>query len=232
MSQHIASFLRRRDVAVGDHRHSHRCLDCSNRVVFGLALVTLLPGAAMNRQHLYTSGLKQARQGHCVFVGFAPARAHLQRHRHAARQAGANYRLDNCQGQRFVLHQRRSGPFVADLLGGAAHVDVDDLCAAVYVVDSRFGHHQCIGTGNLYGNGRFFAVMIGAARGLQAVPQVASRSHHLADRITRPPGFAQAPERPVSDARHRRGKQGVCQNVGADIHGRAGWCLLKNEARL
>ena len=96
-------------------------------------------------------------------MGLRPASAHLQRDRNAVRQAGGHHRFDDLQRQGFVLHQSRAGPFVTDLLGRAAHVDVDDLRATVNVVGRSIGHHLRIRTGNLHGNRCGLAFMIGAA---------------------------------------------------------------------
>jgi hypothetical protein len=66
------------------------------------------------------------------------------------RCAGGHHGLDDGQRQRLVLHQRAAGPLVAHLLGRAAHVDVDDLRAAVDVVLRRLGHHGGVGAGDLH----------------------------------------------------------------------------------
>jgi hypothetical protein len=65
--------------------------------------------------------------------------------------------LEDACDQRLVLHQRRAGHHVADLLGRAAHVDVDDLRAAIDVVARGFGHHGRIGAGDLHRDRIHFA---------------------------------------------------------------------------
>ena len=113
---------------------AQRGLDGGNGVVLGGALVALLARAAVHRDHLHAGRLGRARQAHRILFGLAPAGAHLQRDRHAVRSAGRDHGFDDLQRQRLVLHQGRAGPLVADFLGRAAHVDVDDLRAAVDVV--------------------------------------------------------------------------------------------------
>mmetsp|Transcript_46805 Transcript_46805/g.110132 ORF Transcript_46805/g.110132 Transcript_46805/m.110132 type:complete len:438 (-) Transcript_46805:248-1561(-) len=232
VGQHLARLLGRIDVAVGDDRDGQRCLHRRNRVVFGQALVALLAGAPMHRQHRNAGGLEQARQPQRIALLGAPAGAHLQRDRHAAGHAtsGAHGHdgLDDLQRQRLVAHQRRAGPLVAHLLGRAAHVDVDDLGAAVDVVGGGLGHHGRIGAGDLHRDRAGLAGMVGAARGLQAAPQLLARRDHFADRIARAQPPAQLAEGPVRDPRHRRHEEPVGEGMGADAHGG----LLKNEARL
>ena len=66
------------------------------------------------------------------------AGADLERHRHVDR---AHDGVDDRRDQRLVGEQRRAGGRVADLLRRAAHVDVDDLRAALDVVARGVGHH-------------------------------------------------------------------------------------------
>ena len=186
----------------------------------------------MHGNHLHPGAFGGARNADGVFMARRPAGAHLQRHRNAVRQAGGHHRLDDLQRQGFVLHQRRAGPLVADLFGRAAHVDVDDLRASVDVVGRGVGHHLRVGAGDLHRDWRGFALMVGAARGFQRVPQVAARGHHLADRIAGAELFAQLTKRPVGDAGHGRDKHIVRQGIRANVHEKNGiWKgLLKKKA--
>ena len=61
---------------------------------------------------------------------------------------------------------------VANLLDRAAHVDVDDLGAPGRVESGGLGHHGRVGAGDLDRNGGDLAVVVQAARGLDAVPQL------------------------------------------------------------
>ena len=206
------------DVAVGHHRHPHRGFHGGDGVVFGLAAIALLAGAAVHGQHLHAGVLESARQLHRVLVGLAPAGAHLERHRNAMRLASADHGCGDRDRQRLVLHQRRARPFAADLLGGAAHVDVDDLGTAIDVVGGGFRHHGGVGASDLHRDRTGLALVVGAARGLQAVPQLAPRRDHLTDGIARSEPAAQLAERPVGHAGHRRHEQVVRQKVRADVH--------------
>jgi len=170
--QHSTRLLRCGDVAIGHHRDMHRSFDSGNGVVLGLTLVALLACSTVHGQHLHPGTFKSTRQPHRVLVRLAPAGAHFECHRHIAWRTSRNHGLHDGQGQRFVLHQRRAGPLVANFLGGATHVDIDDLRTALDVVDSRLGHHLRIGAGNLHGNGARLAIVIGAPRSLECVPQV------------------------------------------------------------
>jgi len=186
----------------------------------------------MHRQHLDADILETPGQLLGIPVGIAPAGTHLQRDRHIEGACGLDHGLGNLHGQRLVLHQGGARPFVADLLGRAAHVDVDDLGAAFDVVDGCFGHHGGIGAGNLHGNRTGLTRVVGAAAGLEAVPQVFARCDHLADRIARTQSLAQLAERPVRHTRHGSDKQAICQSVLANAKGRhAGEKETENAGR-
>ena len=163
----------------------------------------------MHRDHLHPGALGLTRNGHHVAVLGAPTGAHLQGDGGAIGLGCIHHRLHDGQGQVFVLHQRRTRPFVAHFFGGAAHVDVDDLGAAFDVVAGRFGHHLRLGARDLHRNGAALAVMVGAARSLQAVPQVGARGDHFAHGIACTQLLGQHAKRPVCDARHGRRKDGV-----------------------
>jgi hypothetical protein len=89
--------------------------------------------------------------------------------------------LEDAGDQRLVLHQRGAGHHVADLLGRAAHVDVDDLGAAVDVVAGGLGHHGRIGAGDLHGDRVNLAVVVGAPLGLGAAVEQGVGGDHLGD---------------------------------------------------
>ena len=102
------------------------------------AAVALLARAAMHREHLHTGAARRrarASRRSCA-DWHQPVRILSVTGTLRGAQA-ATTASTICQRQRFVLHQRRARPLVADLLGRAAHVDVDDLRAAVDVVGAR-----------------------------------------------------------------------------------------------
>ena len=122
------------DVAVGHHRDAHRGLHRGDGVVLGVALVALLARAAVHGEHLHAGGLEGARQRTALrWSALQPVRIFSVTGTPCGAQAATTACGDR-ERQRLVLHQRRAGPLVADLLGRAAHVDVDDLRAAVDVV--------------------------------------------------------------------------------------------------
>jgi hypothetical protein len=58
-----------------------------------------------------------------------------------------------CIAEVFILHQRRASPFVAHFFGRAAHVDIDDLRAALNVVDRGICHHVRVCACDLHRDG-------------------------------------------------------------------------------
>ena len=172
----------------------------------------------MHSQHLHASTLKGTGQHYGVFVRLAPAGAHFQGDGDIARSACGDHGFDDRQRQGFVLHQRRASPFVTDLFGWAAHVDVDDLGAAFNVVDSGVGHHLRFGTRNLHRNRTGLTLVVGTARGLERVPQIAPGCDHFTDRIASPQALAQLAEWPIGYTRHGCNKQGIRHSELADVH--------------
>ena len=207
--QNSGGFFRGVDVAVGHHRNPQRCFHGAHRVVFGFALVALFPRATVYRDHGHAGLFGCQCDGERIFSVRGPAGAHFERHRHAVRHTGLHHRVDDLNSQSLILHQRRTGPAVADFFRRAAHVDVDDLRAPADVVLRGLRHHLGVGAGNLHRDRPGFAVMVGTPRGLQRIPQIFARGHHLADRVGRPQPFAQLAERPVRHTRHGRDKNAV-----------------------
>jgi hypothetical protein len=161
--QHITRPFRGGDIAIGHHRDAQCGLDRSDGIVLGQAFVTLLARATVDSEHLDTYRLRGQRDGERIFIALTPTGAHFQRDGHVVRLAGFHYGIDDFNRQAFVLHQRRARPLVADLLGRATHVDVNDLRAMINIKYRRLGHHLRIGTSDLHGNWGGLAVMVGAA---------------------------------------------------------------------
>ena len=127
----------------------------------------------MDGEHLHPRLFCGQGQRQGIFVLSVPTGAHLQGDRHAQGRTGLDHRFHNGQRQRWVLHQRRSRPHIADFFGRAAHVDVDDLRAVVDVVARGIGHHLRVGTGNLHRDRPALATVVGTAHGFGGVPQIA-----------------------------------------------------------
>ena len=64
----------------------------------------------------------------------------------------ADDRLDQGQCVVKVAHQRRAGGAAGDLLGRAAHVDVDDARAHAFDDAGGFGHWRCFAPCQLHGS--------------------------------------------------------------------------------
>src|SRR5690606_18653609 len=106
---------------------------------------------------------------------------------------------------------------VADLLGGAAHVDIDDLRTVVAVAPGCVGHHLRVATGSLCRARIGLAGLIQTLAGLAAVSQAAVAGDQLPDRQAGTQLPAHAPERSISHAGHR-GKYGATGKlVGSDL---------------
>ena len=215
--EHLQRTLGRVNVAVGHHGNRQRRLDRGHRLVLGVAAVAHLARAAVHGEHRHAGRGGGARQRQRVAPAGdrrAPAGAHLQRHRHAARRARSHHRLDDGDGQRLVAHQRRARPLAAHLLGRTAHVDVDDLGAAVDVVARGVGHLGGLDAGDLHRDRPRLAGVVGAARSLQRRPQLALAGHHLAHRVPGAEPAAQPAKRPIGHASHRRDEERVGQHDG------------------
>ena len=119
---------------------------------------------------------------------------------------------------------------MTDFFGWTPHVDVDDLRAALDVVNRGLGHHVCVCARDLYRDGAGFAFVIGATRGFQTVPQIFSRSDHFAHCIRRAQLFAQHAKGSVGDTCHGCHKHVVCQLERTNAH-RGFEGVLKKEAR-
>ena len=222
-SEHGGGLFGRINVAIGHHRHAHGGLDGGNGFVLCLARVALLARAAMHRDHLHARALGGARQRNGVALRRAPARAHLQRDRHALRRASGHHGLDDAQRQRLVLHQCAARPLAAHLARRAAHVDVNHLRAARHVPGRALGHGRRISPHDLHRKGARLAFMAAAQAALGRAAQIRPRRHHLRHRVARPEAAAKLAERPVGHPRHRRHEHGIGQRVRPNAHGRRQW---------
>ena len=106
--------------------------------------------------------------------------------------------------ERQIAHQRRAGVAVDDLLHRAAHVDVDDRCAALLVELCRFGHHLRLAAGELERHRLLGRIPQRLLQRLAGLADHRLAGDHLADRQPRAIALDDPPERQVGDARHRR----------------------------
>ena len=169
----------------------------------------------MQRQHLHTGRLCHPSDSDRVAVCRIPTGPIFQRHRHVDR---LDHRLHDPPHERLVPEQGRTAGDLADLARRAAHVQVDDLRAAVDVVAGGVGQHCGIGAYQLHHDRRRLAVVIEPTRRLAAGPHARVGCHHLAHRVgcTQPP--TQPAKWPVRDSSHRRSEYAIFQLEGADAH--------------
>ena len=120
--------------------------------------------------------------------------------------------------QRLILQQRGARHHVADFLGRAAHVDIDDLRALRHVIASSFSHHCRVGARDLHRDRIYFSFVIGAATGLFGTPQQRVARHHFGYRHARAHALAQLPEGTVGHPRHGRNDKIVFEDMGTDLH--------------
>jgi hypothetical protein len=120
--------------------------------------------------------------------------------------------------QFFVLQQGRTAPRIADFLDRAAHVDIDDLGAALDVEAGAIGQILRIGTGDLHGFRLHLARVVGAARALFRGPQTRIRSRHFRYGIAGAQLFAQLTERTIRHTRHGSDENVVAQDIRTDLH--------------
>ena len=135
-----------------------------------------------------------------------PAQPHLQRDRHRDR---AHHGVDQAQRMVQVAHQRRPRQPARDLLGRAAHVDVDDPRAHALHDPGGFRHRARLAPGDLHADGqRALGQGLGAdgGAGRGARRHHLGRGDHFADHQPGAVSRHGAAERQVGDPRHGRKK--------------------------
>ena len=181
-------FFRGVDVAVGPDRDAEILLDSGDRVVLGLAAVFLVAGAAVDGQGLDAGLLGDAGDDRGVLLVGGPARADLQGHGHVD---GSDHGLQDGLDQGLVLHQGRTRPGLADFLGRAAHVDVDQVGTQLNVVASGFGETLGDRAGNLHADRLRLADVVHSLARFARVPEFGVRGGHLGGGQARAHAFAQ-----------------------------------------
>ena len=214
--RYASSLLRRGDVAVGHYRDLDLRLHRGDGVVLCFAYEPAGASASVNCQRLDASGLRDPGHCHGVTVVLVPAGTDLERYRHIH---CAYHGRQNASHQWFVPQQRGAGHDVADLLGRAAHIDVDDLCALIDVVLCGFRHHDGIGAGDLNADRFALAIVVRAAAAFLGAPQVWLTAEHLGHTHARAHFLAQLPEWTIGDPCHGRNDEIVREFVRADLHG-------------
>ena len=145
-----------------------------------------------------------------------PAGADLEGHRDRDRR---HHRRQDAPHQGLVAQQGGARRHLADLLGRAAHVDVDDVGAEVEVEARRLGHGRGVGPDDLHRDGPGLAAVVEAPAGLAGAPQAGVGGDHLRDGEPRPQAPAELTERPVPHPGHG----GEDQAVSRAGSGRCAW---------
>ena len=177
----------------------------------------------MNRQRRNACLLGDLRHGQAVLVVPVPAGADLQGDRHINR---SHYGLQDLGHQCFILQQRGPGGLVADLFRRTAHVDINNLCAKLYVGPGRIRQHLCITTGDLYRAGLGITFVDHAHPRFAGVPQAHVAGDHFRDYKSCAQSLAQLTKGLVCDPRHRGENQAVVQCVRTDAYRRHRTSLL------
>ncbi len=203
------------DVAVDDHRDRHGRLDGAHRRPIGAAFVELAARAAMHSHEPYAGPLRPPRQLGRVARKIVPAEPHFQRHWNAHR---GHHGLDQRERMRKIPHQRRSRRAARDVLGRAAHVDVDDAGAGTFRNARAFRHPARLAAGKLHDVQPRPVILDAPPRHALAVGERRARRHFRDHQPRAQPG-GHAPERRIGDARHRRQQHRIGQRDGADGNG-------------
>src|SRR6516165_2848146 len=128
--KYLACFLRRTDVAIGEHGDANARFDGAYGVVLGHAVVEVRACAAVDCERRDAAAFGDPRDVDAVAMLLVPAGADLERHRHIDR---AHHGFENACHQWFVAKQRRATRATTDLLRGTSHIQIDDLGAQRYV---------------------------------------------------------------------------------------------------
>ena len=135
--QSCVGILDRTDIPIDDDGQLHRILHLAHKGPVGRPLVHLVTGAAVHGDQFCAQILGDMRQFGRIEAGMIPAHPHLDGDGHVHR---LYRRLDQRGGERQVAHQRAAGVAIDDLLDRAAHVDVDNGCAAIGIEPGGIGH--------------------------------------------------------------------------------------------
>lgn len=226
--QYPSGFFGAVDVAVGNDRNPRGLLDLPNSVVFGLALEFASAGAAMDRQGLNAAVFGDTGDFGRVTVFTVPAGPDFQRYRNVD---GGDDSGQNVFHQLLVFQQGRTCGGGTDLLGRAAHVDVNDVGAALLIQFGRFRHFHRIVTQDLHGSEAGFAGVIGFLQCSGVLLQFGIGDYHFRYRQSRAESAAKLPKRLIGDAGHRRQQQIVGQGIRAYAHNLGRLRKAENDTR-
>ena len=135
-------------------------------------------------------------------MGAAPSGPHFERDGHSVLAHGLHdglHDVTDCLGR---LHERGPCSDIADFFCGAAHVDIDDLCAPLHIKACGLGHHGGVCAGDLHRLWGDLAVVIDASCGFIGGPEQRVGGGHLADGVAGAESFAELAIRPIGHAGH------------------------------
>ncbi len=191
-------------------------LDASDGAPVGLALIELAARAAVHRHHADARLLGTACEDWRVECAFVPAEPHLDRHRHLDR---ANHGLDQRQRMVEVAHQGRAGTAAGDLLGRAAHVDIDDVRPLAGGYTRAFSHMCCLAAGELHHMDGQAGMPYAQVEAGPALGEFAA-CHHFGHDQPSAMRMGALAERLVCNTRHRREEHAIADFHAADVERR------------
>ncbi len=210
----IAGILHTHNVAIGNHRNADRALDRSNAAPVCPPLEELGARATMHRHHGHARSLGAPRKLRRIEALLVPAEPHLERDRNLNRR---HHRLDEREGMVEIAHERRTREAARHLLGGAAHVDVDNVGAKRLGDAGSLGHPAGLTPGELDDKGAG-GIALAACFELRLWPLVGKglAGDHLRDHEGRAKTARKAAKRQVADPRHGRKQHVVRKRHWAD----------------
>src|SRR6516164_9650642 len=166
--KYLARFLRRVDVAIGEHRDANERFDVAYGVVLRRAVVKIRARAAVNGERRNAAAFGYARDVDAIAVLPVPTGADLERHRHVHR---AHHGIEDACHERCVDEQRRTARASTDLLRRASHVHIDDVGTECHVGACGLRQRTRVGTGELHHAWYGLTVVVHALSRLGRMPQ-------------------------------------------------------------
>ena len=194
-----------------------RVFDTRNRVVLGLTFVSARAGSPVNRQRLDASVFGDFRHDYAVSVldGSHPVRIFsVTGTSTAATTASGSSR----RAFRLVSNAPSRPGVAAHLLRWAAHIDVDDLCAAIDHGARCSSQLLWLRARNLHGYGFGAQVEVEAAPRFGGLPEASIRCRHFRGGHARSELPAKGTERLVCDTSHGGENEPRGQQIGTDAH--------------
>ena len=166
--QHLSGVLHGHDIAVGKDRDIHCLANSADRLVFGLTFETVRTRSAMHGESSNTCLFRHLCDLDAVSCPWIGPGSDFEGYRYFHRP---DHRIQNQANPVRLRQQSRTSQFVADFLGRAAHVDIDDLGATRNVVKRCIGHPGGVTAGDLNHDRAGFALEITTHARCKAVPQ-------------------------------------------------------------